>query len=381
MKTSLLPGKDRVEGAEGGAPEGHQQGHDPDGHQGPPRHVGAPAAEAHRDPHAGEDRDHRPPPGVVELAAEEPGEHLAGPVAVLEPGALEDLVARRPVGLGQHGHDHPGRCGQCRQPDDQGASEATPQVRGHQERPHHHRHERQVSGLEVQRDGEHDEHDRAERGAQRPQGPEREAPGEGEGPRRPQLGPHPVAHPDVGLGLVPDPGRRREERRHGGGRRGRPTAEAEQAGAPVHTDRPQGEQEVERPAKDRVGVEGGAEEAGRHGREALVVQELRRPEPEVGEPAGEREVAGRDPRRRDAHHLLVDGAVVEVGDRPQLGAELPEPPGHGEGHHDPGSESRGCAESECAGPLVDCGRRRVLGRLDRGHGDHDAGIGMTRRRR
>ena len=72
--------------------------------------------------------------------------------------------------------------------------------------------------------------------------------------------------------------------------------------------------------------------------QALVVQELGRAEPEVREPARERQVALADAGRREAHHLLVQGAVVEVRHRPQLGAELPQTPDDGDGHDDPGPE-------------------------------------------
>ena len=86
-------------------------------------------------------------------------QHLAGAVAVLEPRALEHLVARRPVRLVQQRDDDPGRRQQRRRAERHGAAEPPPQVRGHDERPHDERHEGQVPGLVVQRDRQHDEED------------------------------------------------------------------------------------------------------------------------------------------------------------------------------------------------------------------------------
>ena len=42
-----------------------------------------------------------------------------------------------------------------------------------------------------------------------------------------------------------------------------------------------------------------------------------------------------------AHHLLVQGAVVEVRHGAQLGPELPQAPGQRQGDQDPGAEPRG----------------------------------------
>ena len=48
-------GQDAVQRPERGAPERHEQGHEPDAHQGTARHAGAPAPDAHRDADADED--------------------------------------------------------------------------------------------------------------------------------------------------------------------------------------------------------------------------------------------------------------------------------------------------------------------------------------
>ena len=99
------------------------------------------------------------------------------------------------------------------------------------------------------------------------------------------------------------------------------------------------------------------------------MEELRRAQAEVREPAREGEVAGADAGGGGPHHLLVQGAVVEVGHGPQLGSELPEAPCDGQGQEDPGAEPGRC-------PAGGLGRlSRGLGRggsgrllLDHGHG-------------
>ena len=90
--------------------------------------------------------------------------------------------------------------------------------------------------------------------------------------------------------------------------------------------------------KAGVGVDDCPDRPRDHGGQALVVQELGRAEPEAREPAREGQVALADAGRREPHHLLVQGAVVEIRHRPQLGAELPQTPDDGDGHDDPGPE-------------------------------------------
>ncbi len=254
-------------------------------------------------------------------------------------------------------------------PQGDGAPEPAPQVGGDDEGPHDERDEGQVSGLVVQRDRQHDEEDGEEGAPQRRQGAVGEAPRQRQRPRRPELGPHAVTDPDVGLRLVADAGGRGEEGRHRGGRGGGPAAQPEQPAAPVDGERPQREEEVERPAEDGVGIDGRADQAGHHGRQALVVQELGRAETEVGEPTRQREVALADAGGGGAHHLLVQGAVVEVRHGPELGPQLPQPPGHGEGDQDPGPEPRRRPRRGRCPIRRRCGRGgsgRLL--LDDGHG-------------
>ena len=81
-------------------------------HQGAARQAGPPPPDADADADADQDGDDGPAPVVVELAREEPGQDLAGAVAVLETGAFEHLVARRPMGLIEQWDDDPG--GGCR---------------------------------------------------------------------------------------------------------------------------------------------------------------------------------------------------------------------------------------------------------------------------
>ena len=71
------------------------------------------------------------------------------------------------------------------------------------------------------------------------------------------------------------------------------------------------------------------------------MQELRRAQSEVGEPARQGEVALLDAAGREAHHLLVQRAVVEVGHRRELGAQLPQPPGDGRATQDVRAEAAG----------------------------------------
>ena len=190
--------------------------------------------------------------------------------------------------------------------------------------------EGEVPRLVVQGGRDHHEEDgrqdRSADGVPRVEGAVRESPGERERPRRPQLGPHAVAAPDVRHVLVADSGGRGQQRRDGGGRGGGPAAQTEQARRPVDDERPQRQQQVHRPAEHGVGVDERAEEAGGHRRQALVVQELRRAEPEVREPTGQRQVALVDAGRREARHLLVDRAVVEDTERPSTPGGAPTAP-------------------------------------------------------
>ena len=238
----------------------------------------APAGQAHPDADGHQNRDDRQPGRrvvvVVEVAGDEPDSIWRGAVAVLEPRALEHLVARRPVGLLQQWDDDPGRRQRRGRPERHGAADPAPQVRGHDEGPDDERHEGEVARLVVQGDGQHDEEDGPEGPPQRRQRPVGEAPRQRQRPRGPQLGPHAVAHPDVRLGLVADAGGRGEERRGCGRGGGRPAAQPEEPAAPVDGDRPQRQEQVEGPAEHGVGVGDGADEARDHGRQALVVQEL-----------------------------------------------------------------------------------------------------------
>ncbi len=240
-----------------------------------PGHVGAPAPDADADAHEHQDGDDGPAPVVVELPAEEPAEDLPGAVAVLEPGALQNLVARRVVRLRQQRHDDPGRRQQRAAPDHRAAPQPPPQVGGDEERPDDERHHGQIARLVVQRHRQHDEQDGREHGAQRRQGAIGVAPGQRQRPHRPQLRPHAVADPDVGLGLVADAGGRGQERGDGGRRCGRPAAEAEEASTPVHGQRPQRQQQVHGPPEHGVRIDERADEAREDGGQALVVQVLR----------------------------------------------------------------------------------------------------------
>ena len=80
------------------------------------------------------------------------------------------------------------------------------------------------------------------------------------------------------------------------------------------------------------------------------MQELRRAKPEVGPPARQREVPGADARRRGAHHLFVQRAVVEVRHRAQLGAELPQPPGERQGDEEERADAAGRGRCGMAPP-------------------------------
>ena len=352
--------------------------------------MGAPAPDADSDAHRHEDGDHGPAPVVVELSTEEPAEDLTGPVAVLQPGPLENLVACREVRLRQQRDDDPRRRQERAAPDDGRTAEPTPHVGGDEERPHHERHQRQVPGLVVQRHRQHDEDDGGEDGAQRRQGAVGEAPGERERPGGPQLRPHAVADPDVGLGLVADAGGRGQEGGHGGGRRRGPAAEPEESPAPVDGQGPERQQQVHGPAEDGVGVDHRPDQARDHRRQALVVQVLGRSEPETGEPAGQREVPVLDPVGGEAHHLLVDGAVVQVRHGAQLGPELPQAPRQGDGDEEPRAEPRpgrrrrwGAGAAVCAGSSGSVDASAVLTRCGGGPTGrtarhHDAGSGSRR---
>ena len=103
---------------------------------------------------------------------------------------------------------------------------------------------------------------------------------------------------------------------------------AEQTRAGIHAQRPEREQQVERPAERGVRPDDCPGQAGEHRRKALVVKELRRAEAEVREPHGERQSSLLDRGRREPDHLLVQRAVVQVGDRERLGPEVDEVPYH-----------------------------------------------------
>ena len=250
---------DVVERSEGRPPERHDERDDPDHDEGAAGQERAPARQADADPDGHEDRDDGQPGRrvavVVEVAGEEPRQHLPGAVAVLEPRSLEHLVARRPVRLLEQRDDDPGRRQHGRRPERHGAADPPPQVRRGDEGPHDEGHEGEVPGLVMQGDRQHDEEDGPEGPAQRRQRPVGEAPRQRERPRGPELGPHAVAHPDVRLRLVADAGGRGEEGRHRGRRRGRPAAQPEEPAAPVDGDRPEREQQIEGPPEHRVGID------------------------------------------------------------------------------------------------------------------------------
>ena len=168
-----------------------------------------------------------------------------------------------------------------------------------------------------------------------------ETPGEGQGPRRPELGPHPRIPPRRRPSTrirCPEPRRGRTCIRPAAGGR-RPAVQPEEPTAPEHGHRPQRQEEVEGPTEHRVGGDHRADQPGRHGREALVVQVLGRTQAEVGEPARQRQVPGRDACRGKTGHLLVDGRVVEIRHGPELGAQLPEAPDDGHGDDDRGPDA------------------------------------------
>ncbi len=98
-----------VEGPEGRPPERHDERDQPDEHEGATGGERAPAPDAEPDAHGDEDGDDGPAAVVVEMPGEQPGQHLPGAVAVLEPRALEHLVARRPMRLLEQRDDDPGR--------------------------------------------------------------------------------------------------------------------------------------------------------------------------------------------------------------------------------------------------------------------------------
>ena len=61
------------------------------------------------EPDGGEQRHDREPAVIEQLAGDQPAEHPAGAVAVLEWRAAQNLVGRRPLPLRQQRHDHPRR--------------------------------------------------------------------------------------------------------------------------------------------------------------------------------------------------------------------------------------------------------------------------------
>ena len=161
--------------------------------------------------------------------------------------------------------------------------------------------------------------------------PPAEPPRERKHPHPPQLAPGPGAAPDVAPELVAEPRRAREQRRDRRRDGGRPRIEIEQARPPVHGERPQREQQVQRPLERR-----GAERDGGVGRqdvrEALIVVKAGGPERQVRIPAVERHVAVADPGLGPADHRGVDRRVVQVLDRGGLGPEDPQIEEHGEDH-------------------------------------------------
>ena len=266
--------------------------------------------------------------------------------------------------LDQDREDDPGRRQERRCADDGGAPEPPPQIRRDQERPDDQGDDGEVAGLVVKGDRHHDEEDRRNEIStpERRQGPVGEPPGEGQGPRRTELGPHAVTRPHVRLGFVADARYRGEERSHRGRGGRRPAAETEQPARPEHRHGPERQEQVERPAEDGVGRDHRSDQPGRHRREALVVQVLRRAQAEVGEPACQRQVPGRNACRGEAGHLLVDGRVVEIRHGADFGAQFPQTPGRGHGDDDPRPQApRG------HGPAPWVGAQRVQ-RLGRGRG-------------
>ena len=285
------------------------------------------ARERQRQTDRGEQRHDRDPAMVEQLARCEPAQHAPGAVAVRQRGPAERLVGGRPRALVDQRHDHPGG-GEQRPPGDgRRPARARDERPAGDERPQQQRHERQVAGLEVQRDRQRHERDRREQVAAVTDRAPAEAPGQRQRQRGPQLGPDSEPDPQVRVRLVADPGPAHQERRHRGRRaRGGPSR-SEQARAQVHAHRPQRQEQVERPPVGRVGADGEAGQPGEHRRQALVMEELRRAQAEEREPALERQMPGAKLSRREPDHLLVDGAVVEVGDPERLRPQAQQVPG------------------------------------------------------
>ena len=142
-------------------------------------------ADPHEQAHDGEAT------AVVQLAGEEPAQHLGRPVRVEEEGALVVLEVARPGDLADQWHQHPGGDEQRAPSDDDSADETPPQLRRITENPGDEDQQGQVSGEEVAGDGEGD----GERGqcvvpAVVDSTPT-QTPCEGEEPHAPQLRPHP----------------------------------------------------------------------------------------------------------------------------------------------------------------------------------------------
>jgi hypothetical protein len=98
-------------------------------------------------------------------------------------------------------------------------------------------------------------------------------------------------------------------------------------------------------------------------RERLVLEELRRAEPEVGEPGVERVVAGADPLLGEARHARMHDRVVREGERAQLG------PQHPRGERDGQSHDRERGER----PEPPARRGTVVGVIGRRLGGRDLG--------
>jgi hypothetical protein len=292
------------------ATEREQQAHRERGQQGAGVGVRGPGKPRQPEPERRE-HGHDGQPAVVEqLPRDQPVQHETRAVAVDESAALQRLVDRRPPPLLHERDDHPRRREQRTAEEDRSPPQPGHERPAGHERPDEQHRQREVAGLEVQCDGERGQQDRFEVAAPVADRSPAPAPCERQRPRRPQLRPDAEPRPHVGVLLVADPRGAHQERSHRGrGGRRRP-ARPERAGRQVDADRPQRQKQVQRPAKRHVRPDQQAERAGEDGGQALVVKELRRPLPEEREPARERQVPGAQLRRREAHHLLVQRAVV-----------------------------------------------------------------------
>ena len=107
-------------------------------------------ADSHEQAHDGEAA------AVVQLAGEEPAEHLWRPVRVEVEGALVELEVARPRHLAEQWNQHPGGDEQRASADDHGADETLPQLRRVNDYPGSENQQRQVPGQEMTGDGEGD---------------------------------------------------------------------------------------------------------------------------------------------------------------------------------------------------------------------------------